>query len=167
MNLHARLDKNKLLLRVHTEYDFADRTLALVPATRMDEPGVCGHWSVKDLIAHLTSWEQRTLRWLDEAESGTKLTVPEAGFGWHEFDRLNDVYYQRNRQLSLDEIVADFHATRQTMLARIEQFSEAELAGGGKFAGLFIDSPADAIEGNTSHHYELHLAQIRGWLATG
>jgi hypothetical protein len=99
MPLHLSLDKRKLLQQLQTAYEFADRTLALVPPERIAEPGVCGHWSVKDLFAHLACWEARTLCWLAEAELGIPLKVPEAGYGWDQFDQLNDVYYQHSKNV--------------------------------------------------------------------
>jgi len=81
MKLHPMCDRLILLERLESTYDFAERTLQLVPESRWMEArwmeaGVCGHWSVKDLIAHLTHWEQRTLHWM---EAGTPLTHPEPG----------------------------------------------------------------------------------------
>jgi hypothetical protein len=33
------------------------QTIDDLPEVRWDEPGVCGNWSVKEIIAHLTSYE--------------------------------------------------------------------------------------------------------------
>ena len=162
--MHLTLDKVKLLQQMETGYAFAERTLALVPTEAVDVARVCGHWSVKDLIAHLTSWEQRTLRWLAEAEQGIPLKVPEAGFGWEQFDALNDLYYQRSKGRALDDIMAAFHNAQLEMLAIVQNLTDEELAGGGRMTGMFRDSPADAIASNTCWHYDIHLAQIREWL---
>jgi hypothetical protein len=90
--------------------------------------------------------------------------VPEEGFGWDQFDALNDVYYHQNRERALDDILEDFRRVQTEMLAKVATYSDEELAGGGRMTGMFIDSPADAIAANTSEHYALHLAQIREWL---
>jgi hypothetical protein len=162
--LHPTLDKLKLIQQIQTGYEFAERTLALVPADAVGEAGVCGHWSVKNLIAHLTSWEQRTQSWLTEAEQGIPLTVPEAGFGWDQFDALNDVYYQRSKDRTLDDILAEWHHAQLEILSLVQGLTEDELAGSGRFTGMISDSPAHAIASNTCWHYDVHLAQIREWL---
>jgi hypothetical protein len=164
MRLHPTLDKLKLLQQLETGYAFAERTLALVPTEAIGVAGVCGHWSVKDVVAHLTSWEQRTLRWLAEAEQGIVLKVPEAGFGWDQFDALNDMYYQRSKDRALDDILAELHRVQLEILSLVQRLTEDELAGGGRMTGMFSDSPAHAIASNTCWHYDFHLAQIREWL---
>jgi hypothetical protein len=165
MLLNARYDKTKLLARIHAEYDFAERTLALVPSDRFLEAGVCGHWSVKDLVAHLTSWEARTLRWLADAAQGIPLRVPEEGYGWKEFDRLNEASHERTKSLDYAAIHAEFKRIQDVMLTTIAAMTDEELAGGGRYTGMFSDSPLDAIAANTCEHYDLHLQQIRAWLA--
>lgn len=164
--LHRQLDRSRLLDLMRAYNAFAQRTLALAAESDLLEGGVVGHWSIKDVIAHLTAWETRTLRWLDEAARGVRLTVPEAGFGWGEaaFEQLNDKYYQLYKDRPLTEILADFRRVQGQMIAEVESFSDEELAGGGRFTSMFTDSPADAIYSNTAHHYELHLSQIRDWL---
>jgi hypothetical protein len=165
MLLNDRYDKTKLLARIHAEYDFAMHTLALVPSERVNEMGVCGHWSVKDLVAHLTSWEERTLRWLAAAAQGNPLRVPEEGYGWKEFDRLNEASHERTQALDYAALYANFKRVQTRMLATVEAMTDEELAGGGRYTGMFSDSPMDAIAANTCEHYELHLQQIRAWLA--
>lgn len=162
--LHTSFDKIKFLERVNTEYAFLERTLALVPTERITEAGVCGHWSVKDLVAHLTAWERLTLRWLDDAARGMPLKVPDEGFDWEDFDVQNDLYHQRTKDHSLEDILADARRVRAEILALIDGLTDEELAGGGRFAGMFIDSPRDAIASNTCEHYEQHVTQIREWL---
>ena len=166
MKLHPLYDRLILLERLESTCDFAERTLKQVPEDLLTEPGVCGPWSVKDLIAHLTHWEQRTLRWMDEAAQGIKLEGPEIGYGWGaaELDRLNDFYYQRDRAKSWEDVLADWHSAQSDLLALVEDLHDEELAGGGRYAGMFIDSPAGAIADTTFLHYELHIGQIRTWL---
>lgn len=141
-----------------------ERTLALVPAEKVNEARVCGHWSVKDLVAHLTDWQQRTLRWMTDAERGIALKIPEEGFGWHELDALNDFFVQRFKEYPYAALLEAFRKAHIDILATVNQLTEDELAGGGRMAGMFIDSPADAIAGNTFQHFEVHVAQIRDWL---
>jgi hypothetical protein len=167
MKLHPMYDRLILLDRIESSYDFAERTLVHIPEVRRAETGVCGVWSVKDVVAHLTHWEQRALRWLEEAAQGIKLTIPEAGYGWGnaEFDRLNDFYYLRDQAKDWDEVLADWHSAQSDLLALVEDLNDEELAGGGRFAGMFSDSPAGAIADTTFLHYELHVGQIRAWVS--
>ena len=162
--MHPKWDKQLLLDSIKAEYAFANRILALIGDADVAQSGVCGHWSIKDVIAHLTSWEERTLRWLDDTYKGIPLTIPETGFGWHQFDEINDVYYQKHRADSFEQIRDNAVRVQALMLDTVARLTDEELAGNGRMTGMFSDSPADAIAANTFEHYQLHLEQIRVWL---
>jgi len=151
-------DKQMLLRRIQAAYSAADDLLARLRLADVNKDGVCGHWSVKDVVAHLTTWEARTLRWLKEAEQAIPLTIPEPGFGWHEFDALNAVSYEQNKG-------RDFHQTRQRIMAAVEALTDAELRGEERFSSMFRDSPGAVIAANTYEHYDYHMAQVHEWLA--
>lgn len=157
-------DKQALIEQIQVAYSAAETLLARVPPGDVNTAGVCGDWSVKDVVAHLTTWEERTLRWLREAEQGIPLKVPEPGFGWHEFDALNAVGYERNQHRDYADVQRDFHQTQRRMLTAVETLTDAELRGEGRFAGMFTDSPGAAIAANTYEHYDYHMTQIRDWL---
>jgi hypothetical protein len=162
--LHIHYDKSKLLDNIASEYALAERTLALVPVDRVGEAGVCGYWSVKDLVSHLTDWERRTLRWIADAQHGTALKIPEEGFGWHELDALNEFFVQQFKDYPYATLLDALRKAHADILMIVNQLIENELAGGGRMTGMFIDSPSDVFAGNTFQHFELHIAQIREWL---
>ncbi|HEX5692552.1 MAG TPA: maleylpyruvate isomerase N-terminal domain-containing protein, partial [Roseiflexaceae bacterium] len=58
--MEESMTKAKLLETLRRERAEWDALVAQVPRDRMTIPGVAGHWSVKDVIAHLTYYE----RWL-------------------------------------------------------------------------------------------------------
>ena len=50
------MDKSELQNWVHESYRKWEVFLDQFGTERMDEPGVAGHWSMKDIVAHLTGW---------------------------------------------------------------------------------------------------------------
>ena len=44
-----------LLAELNSEYEAWEGLLAQIGEDRMEEPGVAGSWSIKDVIAHLTA----------------------------------------------------------------------------------------------------------------
>ncbi|MBD0328165.1 MAG: ClbS/DfsB family four-helix bundle protein, partial [Pyrinomonadaceae bacterium] len=64
------MNKAELLENLNTECANWDALLAEVGEGRMMQPGVVGDWSVKDVTAHLTTWERRPLEWLRAAQHG-------------------------------------------------------------------------------------------------
>jgi hypothetical protein len=52
--------KTDLLTEIRTQRRHLENNLAGLTPAEMCQPGVCGDWSVKDVLAHLTAWEQNT-----------------------------------------------------------------------------------------------------------
>ena len=50
--------------------------LAEVGEARMTVPGAMGTWTFKDLLAHLTAWQQHDLAPLDQALTGERPVPP-------------------------------------------------------------------------------------------
>ena len=48
---------NDVLRQIDGSWRELQSALAEVPGDRMEEPGVVGHWSTKDLLGHVTTWE--------------------------------------------------------------------------------------------------------------
>lgn len=53
-----RMTKARLLAELRAARGEWDTLMAAVGEERMTEPGAAGDWSVKDVIAHLTSFDQ-------------------------------------------------------------------------------------------------------------
>ena len=58
------VDRQRLLKRLDTAWrDFKESYAGLSEAQLM-EPGVTSGWSVRDIIAHVTTWEEEALKHL-------------------------------------------------------------------------------------------------------
>jgi hypothetical protein len=49
--------KTEFLERIRTSREKLDRVVGLIDPLFMTAPGVCGDWSVKDILAHIT-WQE-------------------------------------------------------------------------------------------------------------
>jgi hypothetical protein len=54
------MTKSELLNWLQEEYQRWERLLEPIGPDRIDQPGINGYWSLKDIVAHLTGWN----RWL-------------------------------------------------------------------------------------------------------
>ena len=54
----------KLLKRLDTAWTAFKESYAGVPDAQLLEPGIAGDWSVKDILAHVTTWEEEALKHL-------------------------------------------------------------------------------------------------------
>ncbi len=55
------MNKSELIQHLEEENRKYEAFLAQIGPDRMDQPGVAGHWSVKDIVAHVADWRKRTV----------------------------------------------------------------------------------------------------------
>ena len=53
------MNKSELINELQKEYGQWKALLDQIGPARMDQPGVNGDWSMKDIVAHLTGWQPR------------------------------------------------------------------------------------------------------------
>src|SRR5437763_13638609 len=98
--MEAQTNKTELLHKIREARAPLDTLLPQLSEEQMLQPGVEGKGSVKDLLAHITAWEQRLGRRLEAdrhtGEAETYLVAPgEPG----DIDAVNELLFTRNRQL--------------------------------------------------------------------
>lgn len=117
------------------------------------EPGVTGQWSVRDIIAHVTWWDEEACRHLPIVLDGRR--PPRYSVTYGGIDAFNALMTERRRSLSLDEVLrlhADVHAR---LLAYLRDTPPALLLRETRFRRrLRLD---------TYGHYPKHAAAIRAW----
>jgi len=121
--------KSQLIEAIHQNRGKLLRIVSRLNADQMEQPGVCGEWSAKDVLAHLFDWQERNIEWIHAAQRGVTPQVPGAGFTWKpaDVDRLNRIIFESHRHQTVDEVMRQFHETYQRFMDQLEQFSEAEL----------------------------------------
>ncbi len=78
-------------------------------------------------------------------------------------DALNQQIYEENQDRSLDDILAEFHASYRQVVTVIVEIPEEELFVRGRFNWTGELTLADYIAGNTCNHYAWARSQIRKW----
>jgi len=58
------MTKQQLLDRLENAWADLQASFAGLSEAQMTQPGVTGDWSVKDILAHVTTWEEEALRML-------------------------------------------------------------------------------------------------------
>ncbi len=126
-----------------------------LPDDRLLEPGVTGEWSVRDLIAHVTWWEEEALEHLPlilEGGGPPRYSVTYGGI-----DAFNALMTDRRRGLSLAEVRDQFEATHRRLIAYIGSVSAEALLGNTR--------ARRRLRLDTYGHYPIHTADIRRWRA--
>jgi len=52
------MDKQQFITKLETAWSAFEASYAGLPASKLTHPGVVGDWSVKDILTHITTWEQ-------------------------------------------------------------------------------------------------------------
>lgn len=82
--------KTEFVESVETEHELFCKLVRSVPIEGYREPEVWGDgWTICDLLAHLTEWEQMFLGWYQAGLNGGQPIMPAPGFKWNETPRLN------------------------------------------------------------------------------
>lgn len=124
-----------------------------VPEVTKTLPGACESWSVKDILAHMTDWEQRFLGWYEAGLRGEVPKIPDAGYTWRQLPALNQAIYEKHRHKSLAQVQEEFDASFKRIRALVEQLSEHVLFTPGYYAWTGDKPLAVFLDANTASHY--------------
>ena len=95
----------------------------LVPAHERTTRPVCGVWSLKDLVGHLTDWEKVGVAGLRQLVAGQ---TPEFDELIVDFDSWNNAHADARRDQPWDDVWAEFVQTRENLLALVDQMREGD-----------------------------------------
>lgn len=127
----------------------------------MQLPGVVGEWSVKDIIAHLSSWEAELVKLLWQAAQGLPPTT--AFFTQSSVDETNAAWQKTMKDRPLDKVLADFAAVRKQTIRRLEAFSDDQLNNPRRYTWQRQTPLWEWIANNTFSHEAEHMQQIQLW----
>jgi hypothetical protein len=136
--------------------------LAQVGEERMERDGVTGEWAVKDIIAHVSAWEGRSVAWLNALQAETTPQPPPWPANETE-ENINAWIFNANRHRSLPEVLAESRRSFDQVLEGVESAPDEALSK--RYAWLNRRTMLDALPGNTYEHYREHGELIRSWLA--
>jgi hypothetical protein len=130
---------------------------------RMEIPGVEGEWSAKELVAHLTWYEQAVVEGAQQVLSSKTFTRrrPES-VG---LDEMNAQIAEESRARSASAVLAEADTVFDQLLAVITACPQ-NLLNDPRLLGLPDDMPPWMRVANNSYaHYRQHEPALRAWLA--
>jgi hypothetical protein len=116
-------------------------------------PGVIKAWSVRDIIVHVTTWEQEALKYLPGILEGRR--PPRYSVTYGGIDAFNALMGAKKKDLPLAEALRQQAAVHRRVVALIERAPEEELASGTRFR--------NRLRLDTYGHYAVHTAAIVAW----
>ncbi len=142
----------KLLKRLDTAWAAFKESYAGLPDSQLVEPGVMGDWSVRDILAHVTTWEEEALKHLPLIIEGGR---PPRYVTYGGIDAFNAQMAEQKRGLSLSDVQRQLDETHRRLIDFIRSAPEHQLMRESRFRRrLRLD---------TYSHYPKHAEAIREW----
>ncbi len=146
------LTKQEFLHAVNLEWDALNRLIHTIDPGLISVPRFLGEWSIKDVIGHISSWEEKCLERIEQMRQGKPVrSMPE-----EEVPRWNRDHVESKRPISLEQKTKDLNSTHQRLVRKLESISEGEL--------VFKDGIVDWLLDSTTEHYRGHRRAIEAVL---
>ena len=147
------MKRQEILSRIERAWTDLKESYAGLSTAQLTEPGVTEGWSVQDILAHVTTWEEEALRYLPSILGGG--TPPRYSTTYGGIDAFNAQMTARKARLSLPEVLAQLDDVHRRVVALVQGAPEAELVNDTRFRRrLRLD---------TYSHYPKHAEAIRAW----
>jgi hypothetical protein len=147
------MNRQQLLDRIDNAWSAFQQSYAGLSDAQLIIPGVTGDWSVKDLLAHITIWEEEALKYLPLIMDGGR--PPRYSVTYGGIDAFNAQMVERWRSLSLREIQERHNATHARLIDVVHAAPEDQIVRETPFRRrLRLD---------TYSHYPIHTKSITEW----
>lgn len=147
------MNRRQLLKRLDAAWVALNESHSGLSDAQLMEPGVTGPWSVRDILAHVTTWEEEALKHLPLILEGGR--PPRYSVRYGGIDAFNARMTEEKRSMSLAEVRPHLAATHRRLVDFIQSLPADRLADDRRFRRrLRLD---------TYGHYPLHAEAIRRW----
>lgn len=146
------MDRQKLLKQLEGAWATLKESYLGMSDSQLTQPGVIDAWSVKEVLAHVTTWEEEALKCLPLLVTGGKLPryIQYGGI-----DAFNAQMTEQKRDPTLADVLAQLEETHRRLLDYIRSVPEGYFTRETPFRRrLRLD---------TYGHYSLHARAIREW----
>ena len=147
------MTRQQLLKQLDQAWTTFKESYADLSEAQMMEPGVTGHWSVKDILAHVTWWEEEALKHLPLIIKGGR--PPRYSLHYGGIDAFNAQMTEQKRGLSLSLVLRQLDETHRRLIDYVQSMPEEQFTRETRFRRrLRLD---------TYSHYPKHAKAIREW----
>jgi hypothetical protein len=147
------MDRRQLLQRLDKAWLEFKESYAGLPDSQILEPGVQGKWSVRDILAHVTTWEEEALTHLPLILKGG--SPPRYSIKYGGIDAFNALMTERKRELPPSEVRRQLDEVHGRLIDYVSGAPEEVLTQETRFRRrLRLDAYG---------HYPKHARAIRAW----
>jgi hypothetical protein len=147
------MNVQQILGRLAAAWTDFERSYAGLSSAQLLVPGVTGRWSVRDIVAHVTWWEEEALKHLPLIREGGG--PPRYSTKYGGIDAFNALMTERRRELSLAQVLEQHDVVHDRLVAYVAGAPEELYTRETRFRRrLRLD---------TYGHYPVHTRAIRAW----
>jgi hypothetical protein len=148
-----RMKKQQILNKIEQAWSAFKESYAGLTDEQSMQTGVMGDWSVKDILAHVSGWEEEALKYLPYILQGVR--PPRYSVLYGGIDAFNAQMAEQKRKLTLSEVRDQLDETHRRLVEYIQSAPEELFASETRFRRrLRLD---------TYSHYPVHTRAIREW----
>ena len=146
------MNKKETLDRIEQEWKTFLASVDGLSVAALLEPGAVGEWSVRDVMAHVATWEEEALNALPVILDGKS---PPRYVRYGGIDAFNALERERKRRLSRARVKRELAATHRRLVEFLENIPEAAYKEDRRLQRR--------IREDAYRHYREHALQILSW----
>jgi uncharacterized protein (TIGR03083 family) len=160
--------KQHILAALREELEGWQALLDALSEAQRSAPLLPSDWTVKDVLAHLMAWQQRSVARVEAALRGSQPAFPHWPGGFDPdtpggADRANAWIYQTHHGRPWPAVLADWRAGYERFIELSDQVSEIAMLDGDRFPWMNGAPLALVLLASYDHHQE-HLEKLEAWL---
>lgn len=149
------MNKVQILDKLDQTWAELQGSFAGLSESQMTQPGVTGKWSLKDILAHVTTWESEALKYLPLiAEDGRPPRYRDQYGGINAFNALMT---EQKGTLPLAEVLQQLEETHEQLVLYLQQAPEELFSRETRFLRR--------LRTDSTSHYPEHTRAIQEWRA--
>src|SRR3989442_9265284 len=117
------MKKHQVFQKLEQAWTALKESYAGLSEAQFAEPGVMGGWSIKDILAHVTTWEEEALKYLPLILEGGR---PPRYVKYGGIDAFNAAMTEQKRGLSVADVWRQLDATHRRLVDFVQTVPEAE-----------------------------------------
>ena len=162
-------DKQQILDNLKDEFKHWEALLSGLSEEQITARQLPSDLSIKDVLAHLWAWQQRSIARMEAAVNNTQPTYPQWPEGLNpgseeDVDAINAWIHETNLNKPWSSVYRDWREGFLRFIGLTEALSESHLFEAGRYPWLGKHSLSEVAEGTYEHHQEEHYKPLVIWL---
>ena len=146
------MKKQQVLQKLEQAWTALKESYSGLSEGQLMEPGMLGEWSVKDILAHVTTWEEEALKYLPLILTGG---APPRYIRFGGIDGFNAQMAEQKRGIALPEVLRQLDETHRRLLDYLHSVPDEHFTRETPFG--------HCLRLDTYGHYPLHARAIQQW----